>query len=57
MVSSEIPAFSDDVTGDSQHTDDTIKKWLNVCGVLPWGKKMAMNKALHVLWLTSTGEA
>ena len=39
MVSSEIPAFSDDVTGDSQHTDDTIKKWLNVCGVLPWGKK------------------
>ena len=29
----------DDVTGDSQHTDDTIKKWLNVCGVLPWGKK------------------
>ena len=44
MVSSEIPAFSDDVTGDSQHTDDTIKKWLNVWCFALWQKKWQLTK-------------
>ena len=60
MVSSEIPAFSDDVTGDSQHTDQKVAKcvwcfalrqkkwqWTKLCIFCDWPVQGKLNTNYH----------